>query len=223
MEQFTGIPKEGFAFLMDIRFHNNRQWFQAHKDSYVSQVKKPMYTLAAALAPTAREIDAQMETRPERVVSRIYRDARRVRGGAFYRDVVWLSFKRAAGGDEKPPFSTFFYCNPDEYGWGCGFWDAKPQVMEDLRRKIDAQPERFRSIVAAPWVNQYTLDGEDYKRPKKLWDDDVINRWYQKKNWSLEQAQPVDTDAFSPQLLARIEHSMRQMAPIYHFVMGMED
>lgn len=223
MEQFTGIPKEGFAFLMDIRFHNNREWFQANKSVYLTQVKTPMYALAAALAPAARAIDPQMETRPERVVSRIYRDARRVRGGEFYRDVVWLSFKRVGNGEEHSPFSYYIYFNPEEYGWGCGFWDARPQVMEALRHRVDTHFEQFRSIVTAPWVNQYTLGGEDYKRPKKIIDDTTVNRWYQKKNWYLECTQPVDADAFSPDLRTRVEHSMRQMAPLYHFVMGMED
>ncbi|MDD3243198.1 MAG: DUF2461 domain-containing protein [Eubacteriales bacterium] len=222
MERFEGIPKEGFAFLLDLRFHNERPWFQENKQTYLDCVKKPSFALAAALGETARLVDSDMETRPDRVVSRIYRDARRVRGGAFYRDVVWLSFKRSMG-EEKNPFSFYVYFNPDEYGWGCGFWDPRPAVMEDLRRKIDARPDAFRDIVTAPWMKNYELTGEDYKRPKRESGDAVLDRWYNKKNLSVDWHSPVNADAFSPDLAQRVSQAMLDMAPLYHFVLGMDE
>lgn len=222
MATFEGLPKELFKFLLDIRFNNNREWFQANKDIFLREVKQPLYALAAELGPVAQGIDSQMETRPERTVSRIYRDARRVRGGDFYRDAMWISFKRNSPW-EKSPFSYFIYVNPEEYGWGCGFWNAPPDFMQKLRLHIDGSMPRFTRIAKSGILDDFELTGEDYKRAKKTIDQPQVARFYNKKYWSLEVNRRVDSAAFLPDLACEIARDMQKLAPVYHFVMGMED
>ena len=46
---FTGFTPEAIDFLWGIRMNNNREWFQANKKQYVSQVYEPMKALGQEL------------------------------------------------------------------------------------------------------------------------------------------------------------------------------
>ena len=218
---FTGIPAEGFRFLMEIRFNNNREWFTENKERYLKSLREPLYALASALAPTAQAIDPAIDARPARIVSRIYRDARRCRGGDFYRDVHWLSFKRT-GETNSTSDSFYFYLNPEEIGWGMGFFEQRTEAMNAFRARIDANPTLFRSIISDPALGKYKLVGESYSKPKKPDLPEDIALWYNKKTFYTEYTEPVGAAAFSPELLDRLRQAMLDHRRLYHFLNQME-
>ena len=43
---FQGFTKQTIDFLWNIRFNNNKSWFEDHKDEYNTVLKKPMNELA---------------------------------------------------------------------------------------------------------------------------------------------------------------------------------
>ena len=79
---FTGFTDATVDFLWGIRFNNERPWFEAHKETYLSELYRPMKDLGAEI------YDFLSEQRPEDPmvcrVSRIYRDARRLHGRGPY-------------------------------------------------------------------------------------------------------------------------------------------
>lgn len=81
-----------------------------------------------------------------------------------------------------------------------GFYSATPAQMEAFRRSIDANPERFRRIAEGVKRHGYKLDGEEYKRPKKLRGDALIDGWYNRKRIGLEKSFDLGGDAFSQKL-----------------------
>ena len=48
-DAFRGFPAAGFQFFKQLASHNNRDWFQAHKDVYEQQCRAPMQALAEEL------------------------------------------------------------------------------------------------------------------------------------------------------------------------------
>lgn len=218
---FTGIPAEGFQFLMEIRFNNNREWFNANRERYIKYLRDPLYAMAAELAPTARAIDPAIDGRPARIVARIYRDARRTRGEDFYRDHLWMSFKPT---DKalSTAFSFWFFLSPEEIGWGIGFYEQRTAQMNDFRARIDAQPALFRSIAEAPGLKPFGFGGDDYTKPKKEGLDPAIARWYNKKSFYLEYTEPVSQAAYSPELLDRVRQAILDTGRLYQFVNGLE-
>lgn len=217
---FTGIPADGFQFLMEIRFNNNRQWFDQNRERFQTSLRDPLYALATELAPTAQAIDPQFEVRPNRVVARIYRDARRSKG-EFYRDHLWLSFKRQ-GEANGAALSYYFYLTPEEIGWGLGFYEQSVESMNRFRARVDAKPELFRSIISDPVLRAYKLEGESYAKPKRPGMAEDLALWYNKKSFSTEYIEPVSAAAFSPDLLGRLQRMMLDHKRLYQFVNMME-
>lgn len=82
---FQGFSNETIDFMWGIRFNNEKGWFEAHKAEYLQYFYEPLKSLS-------REVYAAMcEAYPDlgliSKVSRIYRDARRLHGGAPTRTV----------------------------------------------------------------------------------------------------------------------------------------
>ena len=68
---FTGFTDATVDFLWGIRFNNERLWFEAHKETYLSELYRPMKDLGAEIYEflSERRPDDPMVCR----VSRIYR------------------------------------------------------------------------------------------------------------------------------------------------------
>ena len=50
-DEFTGFSPKAFSFWNGLEKHNNREWFQAHKDTYEQAVRRPMQLLIEELKP----------------------------------------------------------------------------------------------------------------------------------------------------------------------------
>ena len=85
---FTGFTPEAIDFLWGIRMNNNREWFQANKKQYVSQVYEPMKALG-------QELYQPFLDRPGNLlkVSRIYRDAR-MHPPEPYKESLWICIRQ---------------------------------------------------------------------------------------------------------------------------------
>ncbi|MFR7892925.1 MAG: DUF2461 family protein [Dysosmobacter sp.] len=118
---FTGFTDATVDFLWGIRFNNERPWFEAHKETYLSELYRPMKDLGAEI------YDFLSERRPEDAmvcrVSRIYRDARRLHGRGPYKDHLWFCVERPAEDwTTRPTF--WFELGPDYWGYGMGVLDG---------------------------------------------------------------------------------------------------
>jgi uncharacterized protein (TIGR02453 family) len=51
IRRFAGFPPDAIKFFKDLSSHNNREWFQAHKDLYERACRKPMNDLLEDLGP----------------------------------------------------------------------------------------------------------------------------------------------------------------------------
>lgn len=77
-EGFTGFPREAIDFWKDLEQHNNREWFQAHKDVYERACREPMHALMNELEP---------QYGPSKI-SRINRDMRFARDRSPYKPYI---------------------------------------------------------------------------------------------------------------------------------------
>ena len=86
---FTGFTDETVDFMWGIRFNNERTWFEAHKEIYLTQLYQPMRELGDELYDFLR--DKRPDAGLIRKVARIYRDARRLHGRGPYKESLWFS------------------------------------------------------------------------------------------------------------------------------------
>ena len=211
--QFNGFSEETGEFLWGIAFNNEKPWFEAHREQFVRAVKEPLDALA-------REVLALTEAKhPDdgyRVhISRIHRDARRLFGRGPYKDHLWFTLWSNAGDDNGPAF--WFEVGPATYSYGVGFYCAKPGQMDAFRRYVDANPAETERLVKRVARAGYTLDGEEYKRPKKDVGP-VLNPWYNRKFLALSKTFDHGGEFYTAELPAVLAASYEELMPVYELM-----
>ena len=211
---FTGFTDATVDFLWGIRFNNERPWFEAHKETYLSELYRPMKDLGAEI------YDFLSEQRPDDPmvcrVSRIYRDARRLHGQGPYKDHLWFCIR--AGGEDWTGRPTFYFeVAPDYYSYGMGFWAPKAALMETYRRRIDLHPQELEKLVRKfNRQTQFVLTGQEYKR-KKGETSPLLEPWYNRKSLSFQHELPPDERLFSPELAQDIITGFDGLMPLYKY------
>ena len=211
---FTGFTDATVDFLWGIRFNNERPWFEAHKETYLSELYRPMKDLGAEI------YDFLSERRPEDAmmcrVSRIYRDARRLHGRGPYKDHLWFCIRT---GDQdwtgRPTF--YFEIGPDYYSYGMGFWCPRPALMAAYRQGIDRHPEELSRLVRQfNKQDVFALAGPEYARSKGE-TTPLLRPWYNRKSINLQHDVPLDDRIFSPELAQDVINGFRSLMPFYRY------
>ena len=189
---FQGFSGATVDFMWGIRFNNEKGWFEAHKEEYLTTFQRPMKALAdeVYVAFTDRHPDLDLICK----VSRIYRDARRLFGRGPYKDHLWLSLTR-----------------PHEEG--CAepvFWfemDREPKAMEKLARRFQKQ-------------DVFVLEGEDYKRSKAA-PSRLLTPWYSKKSFALSHDAPHGEPLWSHDLVDLLLEGYEFLLPYYEYMLSL--
>ncbi len=211
------------AFLRGLKQHNDRVWFEQNRNRYETHLLQPCRDLATQLAPVLQLIDFSLETRPQvgKTISRIYRDTRFSKNKLPFRDHFWLEFRDKSLSSQAIP-SFFFYLEIEEWGYGMGFWQAGAAAMERIRSRIQANPQQGQKLLKELFkTGHFTLGGEKYKRlqvvdlPKEALD------LYNYKSFYFIHRQPINPQLFSAGLAEEISEGFLQLAPLYHYVVGL--
>ena len=171
---FQGFSGATVDFMWGIRFNNEKGWFEAHKEEYLTTFQRPMKALAdeVYVAFTDRHPDLDLICK----VSRIYRDARRLFGRGPYKDHLWLSLTRPhEEGCAEPVF--WFELGPEGYSYGMGFWQAPAVTMAKFRARMDRErPKAAPSRLLTPWYSKKSFAlSHDAPHGEPLWSHDLVD------------------------------------------------
>lgn len=172
---FPGFSQEALSFLNDIRFNNNKEWFEKHKKIYTGKVYEPMKALGEEIYAPFRESGMEYK------VGRIYRDTT-FPPFLHYRDTMWIYVRYPAIYWNMTP-TLYFELSPE--GAEYGFRISKPSasVMERFRAQAAEDPESFLKLTDRLKQQGITIGGEEYKRPKKCTVPELAD-YYKKKGLS---------------------------------------
>lgn len=213
---FQGFDDATVDFMWGIRFNNEKGWFEEHKEAYVEHFYRPMKELGAELfehiAPQLSGYGLTCK------VSRIYRDARRLRGRGPYKDHLWISIQQPAGAwDSVPCF--WFELGPEGWSYGLGYYMAEPATMAKLRRRLarePKEPERLMRKLAAQ--REFTLQGQEYKRPKGEAPSELLAPWFRLRNFTFIHEEALTEELFSRALLERLKEGYDFLLPWYRYL-----
>ena len=211
MMAFQGFSPETIDFLWGLRFNNNREWFEPHKQQYVQTLYEPMKALAAELYPAVREQFPELECK----VSRIYRD-QRMHPPVPYKESLWICFRTSDRPWGEQPV-LFFELTPDDYSFGFLFWFARPWQMDQLRKQLLAEPGPFLKIVKELEAgDSLRLSGQSYKRPKPCPNPD-LERFFNMKNLYAYVNRSIDERLYSPDLSKEISEAFEALMPLLRY------
>ena len=222
---FTGFTDETVRFFLDLKFHNNTEYFHANHDRYVETVQKPFYEFIEDLGPAMQQIDPLMEIRPHKCLSRIHRDTRFSRDKSPYRDHHWLLFRRQAEPREKSVMYWFEF-GPDRLSWGMGVWGENRELFDLMRKKIRANPNGILALLDDMNLGKRKLavGGAFYKKieiPPEI--PLRLRQIYSARELYICKIDPVYEKAFSETVIQEVQKDFTALAPLYHRLRGYTD
>lgn len=218
------ISQAALDFLTENRFEDSRDWFHAHKRQYESLVLAPLADLVEELAPTMRSLDPALivEPRVDRCISRIYRDTRFSRDKFRYRDVMWIVFMRDKKLCHGPP-AFFFEFSPRGFRCGCGYYQARPEVMAAGRALILENAPAFRKALRFfEEQSVFKLEGESYKRTRHAAQPPALRAWLDRKNWYAARQETDPSPVFAPDWGQVLAADFTRLKPVYDFFCAAE-
>ncbi|MBQ2798131.1 MAG: DUF2461 family protein [Ruminiclostridium sp.] len=192
--------KNTTVFLKGIRDNNNKEWFEEHKQEYITDVYEPLCLLA-------KEMGEQFSDIPTVVykASRIYQDAN-YPPYQHYRNTMWIYILHNAMMWNQTPM---VYAELSADGMVFGFKISKPQsyVMENFRKELKTNKAFFFDILN-PLKEKYdiTIAGEEYKR-KKSCEDSEIEEFINKKTLYIYFTIPAGRELYSSRLVERLKEA----------------
>ena len=146
---FTGFPKETFAFLEGITAHNEKAWFDAHRDLYDAGYVVPAKAFVEALGPALRKIapEVTFEAKINGSLQRINRDIRFSKDKRPYKEHLnawfWTGDNK---GWQTPGF--WFSLDPKEARLGVGMYGLEKDLLDSFRQSV-IHPRSGKALLAA--------------------------------------------------------------------------
>ena len=164
---FKGFTKQTVKFFKDLAGHNNRTWFEAHRDIYESEVMAPARAFIEAMGARLRPEIPKIVAVPKvnKSIFKINRDTRFTLDPAPYKTNLGLYLWEGP----KPRLEAggfYFHLEPPDLMIGGGMYMFPDKVMERFR-KAAVHPKTGREltkIVKDLEASGYEIDGKHYKR-----------------------------------------------------------
>jgi uncharacterized protein (TIGR02453 family) len=141
---FAGFRPAAFAFLNELRDHNDPAWFKPRKAVYEAEILAPLRELIVAVAATLQQAGLPLVGDPKRGIFRIYRDVRFSPDKRLYKTHAGAVLTRS--GDKRNPGLLYLHVAPSESMVAAGFWHPGPDLLAKLRRAILADADAFLAL-----------------------------------------------------------------------------
>ena len=227
VSEFTGFPTAAFSFLKGLADNNNREWFEAHRDTYEGALREPMKALIeemdARLATFAPEITGTVKGS----MFRIHRDIRFSKNKAPYKTnaACWFFHRDAKNnvGQEAVHGGAglYFQLEPRNCFAGGGVWMPPSPVLKRVRAALDVGHEEFNGIVNArafrkilgPMETEAMLK----RMPRGFDPDHPAGDWLRYQSFTAGCALK-QSEVTSASLADRLEEVFRTMTPLVRWL-----
>jgi uncharacterized protein (TIGR02453 family) len=214
MPKRSYFSRELFQFLVELKFNNERAWFNANKARYEAQVKQPLLRFIADLAPRLKRVNPAFEASP-RSFFRIYRDTRFAKDKTPYKTHAAAQFRhRSAPADVHAP-GFYLHLEPGECFIGGGLWMAEPETLKAVRVRIARQDPAWMAIKRSKMP---LWDQDSLKRAPKGFDPghpllgDLLRRHY------ITWVDITDKQACADDFMDRFVASAKKINPLMRFL-----
>jgi uncharacterized protein (TIGR02453 family) len=153
---------ELFAFLRELKRHNEREWFNANKQRYERELKEPALAFVEDLGFRLPQVAPHL-TADKRSMFRIYRDTRFSKDKTPYKTHVGIYFRHARSA-EADTAGLYLHLEPGHVFLGAGIWHPGSPALKRIRDALVARPDAWRTAVAAVDPVWRLADGESLKR-----------------------------------------------------------
>jgi uncharacterized protein (TIGR02453 family) len=208
--------KSAFQFLALLSKHNNREWFNEHKDQYLAAHSEIVH-FAEELFSGLTQVDEIETISGKKALHRIYRDTRFSKDKTPYKIHFSGGFRRATAWRRG---GYYFHLQPGNSFIAGGFWGPNKEDLAHIRSHLAIDHERFREVIdEQSFKSRFgSLKGQQLKTAPKGWDKEheAIDLLRFK---SFVFKQPfADSEVFEPGFHEKMLEGFNALRPFFDFM-----
>jgi uncharacterized protein (TIGR02453 family) len=211
-----------FKFLRGLARHNDKAWFDAHRQDYEAHVRQPFLRLIADLQPALATISPHFRADPRTVggsLFRIHRDARFSNDKSPYK--AWQGARLFHERRREVAAPSFYvHLQPGGSFVGGGLWHPEPDTQRRVRQFILENPAGWKKAAHAPALRRrYELDDSDVlvRAPRGFPADFGFIDDLKHRNWVFWR--PLeDATMTGPRLRRTLETDLAALAPFIDYL-----
>ncbi|HYW51921.1 MAG TPA: DUF2461 domain-containing protein [Gemmatimonadaceae bacterium] len=226
-EEFSGFPTAAFTFLKQLADNNERDWFEARRETYEQSLRVPMRALI-------EEMDARLATFAPEIIGtvkgsmfRIHRDVRFSKDKSPYKTnaACWFFHRDSRGTVGQDAVhggaGLYFQLEPRACFAGGGVWMPPAPVLKRVRTALDVGHEEFESIVSAKAFRKTfgALDTEAMlkRMPRGFDAEHPAATWLRHQSFTAGCAL-TQSEVTSARLADRLEEIFRTITPLVRWL-----
>jgi len=212
----TKLTASNLEFLKLLKKNNDRDWFNAHKDRYLSELGT-IEMFSESLLTEMNKHDVIETVSGKKGLHRIYRDIRFSKDKTPYNTHWGGGFKRAT---KLRRGSYYFHFTPGNSFVAGGFWGPENADLKRIRDEFAYDSTSFRKILKSKsFVTHFgNLKGEQLKTTPKGFDADNSAIDLLRYKQFLVRKSFSDKEVLAPGFLKKVNETFRAMRPFLDYM-----
>jgi len=210
------IPKSSIDFLLLLKKHNDRDWFNANKDKFLKE-QQYIEVFVNALLEELNSHDVIETPSGKKSLHRIYRDTRFSKEKTPYKTNWSGSFRRAT---KYRRGGYYFHIEAGNSFIAGGFWGPNPEDLKRIRDDFDFDDAPMRKILKSKtFISTFgTLQGEQLKTTPKGFDAEskAIDLLRYKQFLLIRKF--TDKEVMSEEFLSEASKTFKHMRPFFDYM-----
>ncbi len=221
--RFSGFTKETVRFFEGLGRNNNREWFEAHRETYDKHVMEPAKAFVVAMGEKLRTAIPRIVAVPQvnKSIFRLNRDTRFSQDPTPYKTNLGLYFWEGTVKMESPGF--YVHLEPPDLFIGGGAYMFSDTLLARFRRAASdpVLGKELRKVVMELEKHEgYELGGKHYKRVPAGYDADSPNAELLKHNGLHSGCESgIPAEFFSDRLVGYCFERFEPLFPLHRWLM----
>ena len=215
------------TFFRGLAKNNKKEWFEAHRVEYESEVREPMRELIGEMDARFAKFAPEIGGDPKRSMFRINRDIRFSKDKSPYKTNAgcWFNHRSATRkvGSEANEGSAgyYFHLQPGKSFIGAGVWMPPRPQLNKIRDAINEKPKPVLEMVRAiPKRFDGLTDEGSLKRMPRGYDEDHPAANYLRFQSFTTGRELKDSDITSAKLPALLAKEYEALLPLVRWING---
>jgi uncharacterized protein (TIGR02453 family) len=222
------FSQRALRFFRGLARHNEKPWFEAHREEYETEIRQPMRELIEDLDTRFAQFAPEIGGDPKRSMFRIYRDIRFSKDKSPYKThaACWFHHLNAARnvGSEADAGSAgyYFHLEPGERSMiGAGIWMPPRPQLNKLRGAIAGNPKGFDKMARSIPRRFGGLDDEGAlkRMPRGYAEDHPAAKWLRFQSFTSGRTL-TDAQVTSTSLAVLLAREYESLLPLVRWLNG---
>jgi uncharacterized protein (TIGR02453 family) len=214
------LQQSTLTFLKSLASHNDRDWFEKHRNNYMD-AKQDFEAFVASLIEKTGSFDHDIkELEVKNCVFRQYRDVRFSKDKRPYKINMGCYLNR--GGKKSIYAGYYFHLEPGKSFTGGGLWAPMAPELKKVRQEVDYNFDEFNKVISSKafkstYGDLMTGDLKLSSRPKGYDADNPAIEYLKLKSFVAEKPIP-DKELMEKDLLKNTVNAFKTLKPMLDFI-----